>query len=432
MANEISQSREGSHKWFPWLICGLGALFYTYEYFLRIAPNVMTTQLMEWFKISAGSFGNLVAFYYYAYAPAQLLVGVLMDHYGPRRLLSIACVICAVGAYLFASSHNILIVGFGRFLMGFGSAFAFVGVLKLATIWLPPERFALVSGLTSALGTVGAMFGEIGMTVLVEDIGWARTMMLAAALGVILSIVLLIFIRDGSKEAQELDQRDALDFKSILKSLVKILTNPQIWINGGIGCLLYLPTTAFAELWGNPFFQSAYGFRPEDSALVISTMFLGFTIGAPINGYISDRIRRRCLPMMMGGIVATLLFVVIIYVPNLPRSLVCTLLFFASAAYSAQVIVFAVGRESSPINAAGTAIAVTNGMVMLGGVFFQPIIGYMLDYRWSGIMVNGLPFYSASDYRFAMMVIPAGLAVSVLLAALLRETHCELVEDKSS
>ncbi len=429
MVNPMSQSSRSSHKWFPWLICGLGAMFYTYEYFLRIAPNVMTTQLMTWFKISAGSFGNLVAFYYYAYAPAQLLVGVLMDHYGPRRLLSIACLICAVGSYLFASSHNLIIVGFGRFLMGFGSAFAFVGVLKLATIWLPPERFAMVSGLTSALGTVGAMFGEIGLTVLVEDIGWEKTMVLAAALGVILAIILLLFIRDGSREAEELDERDALDFKSILLSLWKILTNPQIWINGGIGCLLYLPTTAFAELWGNPFFQSVYGFRAEDSALAISAMFLGFTIGAPINGYISDKIRRRCLPMMFGGAAATVLFLVIIYVPGLPRSLVCTLLFFASASYSAQVIVFAVGRESSPINAAGTAIAVTNGMVMLGGVFFQPIIGYMLDYRWNGVMVNGVPHYSASDYRYAMLVIPIALILSVVLAALLKETHGKLVID---
>ena len=138
-ATETRRRRVGI---FPWIVCGLGALFYTYEYLLRISPSVMSSELMAAYGITAGAFGNLMAIYYYAYTPMQLPVGMLMDRYGPRRILTAACAACAVGSYLFASSGHLSVAGVGRFLVGFGSAFAFVGVLKLATIWLPKERFA--------------------------------------------------------------------------------------------------------------------------------------------------------------------------------------------------------------------------------------------------------------------------------------------------
>src|ERR1700722_8240175 len=156
----------------PWLVCGLGALFYCYEYLLRIAPSVMTADLMQAYHINATALGNLVAFYYYAYTPMQLPVGVLMDRYGPRRLLTFACLACALGSYLFAHAFHIEFAQFGRFMVGFGSAFAFVGVLKLATIWLPPRRFAMVSGLTTSLGMIGGMVGDIYLTSLVNQVEW--------------------------------------------------------------------------------------------------------------------------------------------------------------------------------------------------------------------------------------------------------------------
>src|SRR5579884_3613957 len=76
---------------YAWLVCCLGALFYCYEYFLRISPSVMTQDLMRVYHLDAAMLGNLAAFYYYAYTPMQLPVGVLMDRFGPRRLLVFAC-----------------------------------------------------------------------------------------------------------------------------------------------------------------------------------------------------------------------------------------------------------------------------------------------------------------------------------------------------
>lgn len=419
MAQDAS-SRPKINPWFPWLICGLGALFYTYEYFLRIAPNVMMPELMKSFHIGSGSLGNLIAFYYYAYAPSQLLVGLLMDHIGPRRILTIACLICAIGTYIFASTTIYPIAAFGRLLMGFGSAFAFVGVLKLATIWLPPNRFAMVSGLTSALGTVGASIGEVTLTELVTTVGWRETIMGAAAIGVLLAITLLVFIRDGSPEAQEMDQRDNLDFKTILRGMGAILTNYQIWLTGMIGGLLYLPTSAFAEAWGKDYMQAVHNLSSSDAALVISAIFLGFTVGGPLNGLISDRMNSRLKPIQYGGVIAAIIMTIMLFIGNQPLGLLLVEAFLLGSFYSVQVIVFAIGKERSPDWASGSAIAVINMIVMIGGVIFQPFIGYILESGWDHTMSNGIPVYAVSDYHRAAYIFPIALLLAPVCATILK------------
>ena len=86
-----------------WVICALGALFYCYEYLLRIAPAVMVTPLMQTFNLHAESFGALISLYYLAYTPMQAIVGVAHDVYGPRRVLTFAVLMCLLGSFYLAS-----------------------------------------------------------------------------------------------------------------------------------------------------------------------------------------------------------------------------------------------------------------------------------------------------------------------------------------
>lgn len=136
-------------------ICFVGAVFYCYEFILRIIPGVLQTELsIALGHISATTFGQISALYYFAYSPMQMPVGMLMDRFGPRRLLTFACICCTVGSWMFSLTSSMFLVGAGRFLVGFGSSFAFVGVLSLALHWLPRRYFSLVAGLMTTLGIV--------------------------------------------------------------------------------------------------------------------------------------------------------------------------------------------------------------------------------------------------------------------------------------
>lgn len=409
----------------PWLFCGIGALFYCFEYLLRITPSVMTTELMQHYDISAAAFGNLVAFYYYAYTPMQLPVGVLMDRFGPRRLLTFACLCCTLGSYLFASGNLIWMAGLGRFLVGFGSAFAFVGALKLATIWLPAERFALISGLTTTLGMVGAMFGELFLTGFVKATGWQQTVHMTGVIGIVIMLLILFVLRDKESEAGKEVAKHLLQWRELGLGLVNVLKKPQIWINGLIGSFLYLPTSAFAELWGVPFFEQTYHFSAERAAATSSMIFLGWAIGGPLAGLLSDKLKRRKFPILAGALIAALISFFVIYFPKAVAPHIDLLLVAFGIVSSVEVIIFAVGRENCAERFSGTAIATTNMLIMLSGALFQPLIGVFLDYHWDGRIVDHLHVYSSGDYQYAMAVIPLGLLFAFILGLFLKETHAK-------
>jgi sugar phosphate permease len=418
------------HVFLAWMICGLGAIYYSYEYFLRISPSVMETELRNHFNLSATGFGLLSSFYYYAYVPMQIPVGVLMDRFGPRRLLTLACLICVIGTFMFGATTIFSVAAIGRALVGLGSAFAFVGVLKLATIWLPEDKLAMVAGIATALGTIGAMIGDNLLGNMVAWIGWQKTVNFTALFGIGLVFVLWLGIRDQKRSLQPKGTVDS--FKKNMMDLGIIARNKQIWINGMYGCLVYLPTTVFAELWGIPYLRHAHGLSEVDANIANSILFLGFTIGAPLMGLISDKLRRRRLPMFLGASGAGIVMMLIMYVPGLNSIALNILMFLLGLLYSVQAIVFAVGRELSPKEAAGTAIAMTNMIVMIGAMVLQPLVGRLMDWsvslRQSGtaavLHVDKMQqLYTVDDYQFALSIIPLGIWIAVILTFFLRETY---------
>lgn len=420
-------------KVYPWLVCGLAAVFYCYEVLLRMSPSVMEAELMRSFRIDAWMFGNLSAFYYYAYTPMQIPAGMMMDKYGPRRILTLACACCALGTLVFAMSDMIGVAMVGRFLIGFGSAFAFVGILKLATIWLPADKFSFVTGLATTLGMLGAAFGEILLAYWVEAAGWKISLNTAGALGLLLIPAIYFLIKDTPKKVQKRALlRPEFSYSHLFKVLAEILRNPQIWIIGTIGCLLYLPVTAFAELWAPPYFKTRYNMNSEQAALMVVPLFLGWALGGPITGMLSEKFKTRKIPLMISSITGFLIFSYLLYNPQLETNSVSVILFILGACISSQILVFSLGCENSPASSSGTAVAATNFLVMLGATICQPLIGKVLDLAWDGEgIVNGLKVYTVQNYLSAFMVFPACFALSAILCFFLKETHCkQVVKDR--
>lgn len=416
-----------------WFACSIGALYYAYEYLIRIAPSAMELPLRNHFALSATGFGLLSSMYYYAYVPMQIPVGMLMDRFGPRRLLTFACSVCALGCLLFGTTKIFGVAISARILMGVGSAFAYVGVLKIATIWFPEDKLALIAGLSSALGTVGAMIGDNVMTHVILISGWQQTTVWTAIIGTILTLIIWFSIHDHKRDYESGGTIDS--FQRNFTDLYIILKNKQIWLNGAFGCLIYLPTTVFAELWGIPYLENTRGLSAPDASFANSLLFLGFAIGAPIMGMISDKIHNRTMPMSIGAIAAAIFVSIVIYVPNLSQNVLYFSIFALGISYSCQSIVFAVGRELSPNEAAGTAFAVTNMLVMLGAMFVQPLVGKLLDYSFTTRMSNNIlgavatdnvsRLYTAADYKFAISVIPIGIIISAILTFFIKETHAK-------
>lgn len=399
-------------------ICAVGALFYCYEFILRIIPGALESELSAAFgHISATSFGQLSAFYYFAYSPMQLPVGMLMDRFGPRRLLTFACLCCALGSWLFSFTDSIGWASSGRFLVGFGSSFAFVGVLSLAVHWLPRRYFSLVVGLITTLGMLGLVYGEVKITHLALSMGWEYVLSLLVYIGAGLTVLIFLIVRDGP-EGHIVHKHPLPEF---FQNVIAVLTSGEVWLIGFVGACMYTSLSVFGELWGKAYLEQAHHLSNMEAARTISAMFLGWAVGAPIAGYWSDRSGKRVLPLVVGAVLSLICISIVLYKPGLSYPALNVLLFFYGVFSGTEIIVFAMARENSGAKLAGTVFAATNMIVTLGGVIFQPLVGKLLDTFGDSGIVEGHHIYTVLDYQIALSVLPISLLCVTILAFFMKD-----------
>lgn len=412
--------------WFAWTICLLGALFYCYEYLLRTMPGIMEPELRQAFQLDSSGFGNLMGFYYYAYTPMQLPVGILIDRYGPRRLLIFASLVCALGSYLFTMENSLVVSEIGRFCVGFGSAFAFVGFMKLATIWLHPKRFALISGLIMTLCMLGVTQGNVLIASLLKQVGWKETTVLFAGLGLIIAAVMAIVMPKNQNRGASLHAKEESveTLKTLGKAMLEMAKKPIFWANGLVGCLLFLSLSGFAEAWGVSYFEQGRGLSKEVAVNLNNYVFWGWAIGGPFMGWLTEKLEKRRLPLLLGAIGTALAFAGILYLPeSMPLGVMKGLLFSVGFCASSEILVFPIARELTSSTLAASALAFTNMLIMIGGVVLQPGIGYLLRLRWSGEELHHLPVYNLANYQSALVVVALGALLATAVIFFMRETY---------
>ena len=374
----------------------------------------MVTELMRDFDVGAAILGNLSAFYFYAYAALQIPVGLLMDRIGPRRLMTAAAAVTAVGSLIFAMSEDLAGAYVGRLLIGAGAAFSWVGVLTILTQWFPASRFAIFTGLAQASGMIGAIFGQAPIAVGVDAIGWRSTLVLVGAIGLVLAALMWVVLRDRPHAAAS--------SVGVGASLRVLLRNRETWLNAVFGLAMTAPMLGFGALWAVPYLTTVYGLERAAASTLISSIFIGWAIGAPLAGWVSDRLRMRKPIMAACSVFAAASFVAVVYLPNLPLPLLAALIAAHGIAASGMVLAFASVREHNPPAMSSTAMGLVNVAVIGSGAIFQPLIGFLLDLQWDGTMEEGARVYSAAAYRSAFGVVAAGCGAGIVAALLMKDS----------
>jgi MFS family permease len=401
---------------FAWIIWGLAAMFYCYEYLLRILPSVMSDYLRNLFMINGFAFGNLAAAYYYTYVPMQLPAGILMDRANPRKILAAACLVCAVGTYGFTSPH-LYIAYMGRCLVGLGSAFAFVGVMKLSTLWFPPHYFSFITGLTTSLGMLGAMVGNITLVRLMHWLGPHKLLLGAVIIGFLLALIIHWIIPQHST-GQATQPVRPLNTGRYRTEIFALLQDPQMWLLGTIGCCLFLSLTTFAEMWGIPYLVEHYKLSQQYASYYNALVFLGWAMGSPLMGYLASRCHANHLPRLIAvnALLGAICFSLILYNSSFMKPYLGALLFLFGLFSSVQVVVFTIARNFYPLGLSGIAFAVTNLLVMLGGGLSQPMVGYLLDRSSELSRADGLLHFSSQAFVYGLSFLPVSFCLAALLS----------------
>jgi len=408
-------------SFYPWLIWSLAASIFFIQYFPRVAPSIMMPQLMSTFHISGALFGSMSAMYLYAYVPMQIPVGMLMDRFSVRWLLGGTALIAGLGCALFSISDSLWVAQLARFLTGFGAAFGFVGGMKIASLWFSPSKLGLLAGLTQALGMLGAALGEAPVTVFMKQYGWRSTVLVMGVVIVLLAILIFLIVRDKKEDAHKAEVLEKPDF---WEGLVIVFKNPQSWINGLYLGLLYAPIMAFAELWGVSFMVHADGISHEAAALADGFMFLGWAIGGPLIGLLSDRIKKRKPLMYLSAALNCFLLLFVIYGTFSTINL-SILLFVIGFTNTGVGVGYAVSGEINPRHVAGTSIAFANFCSIVVGMSFEPLVGKLLDMSWDGKLIDKIPYYTVSDYQSALLILPITALAALIVVLFIKETNCK-------
>lgn len=427
MSNNRFINRCLQHPYYPWLVWGLAASAFFIEYFVRVAPGVMVDSLMHDFKVQALALGSLSAFFYYTYVGMQIPVGILVDRFSLRWLLTSMIFLCGLSSLIFAMTTHLEIAAFARLMMGFGAAFAFVSALKVAAVWFPAKKFGLLAGLTQALGMLGAAVGQMPLAYLVEHFGWRNALIFIAGLMILLSVLVALWVRDPILPAAQAKKNKKTLTHSSWSGLIRVLRNPQSWWNALLAGLLFAPTAALAELWGVKFFRQTYNLSNEVAAMGIGLIFIGWTIGGPLMGWISDKIQRRKLILILSSSFSLLFASLVILAPGLPLGILFSLLFLYGFSNTGVATTYAVASEINPQSVAGTSVAFANMASVIIGAGFQPLIGWLLQKNWDGVIVQGVPYYSNSDFRSALLILLASLLLAIFVACGIKETYCRRV-----
>jgi MFS family permease len=393
---------------------GLAASYFGHEFIQRVATSVIVGELMAEFAVGGAVLGSLSAFYFYAYAGMQIPVGVLIDRFGPRRLMSLAAGISAVGALLFATAPAIEYAYAGRLMIGLGASFSWIGLLAVTTLWLPPERFSGLAGLGQAVGMLGAVFGQAPLALLVEGYGWRTAVGVLAALGAAISLSLFLTV-------PEVPAKTAQGKGRLTQGLRIAASNSQTWLNAVYGLSMTGTMLAFAGLWAVPWLVSVYGFERAGAAAMASVMFVGWAVGSPLIGWLSDRAARRRVFQIGNGFAMTSSLIAILYVPELPTLALVALMFANGVFASGMVLAYGAARAHNPPDASGATYGLVNTGVVGSGAIFQPLLGLLLDLNWDGAMRAGARVYSAEAYDAAFAVLPCVAVLGTLAAALTRE-----------
>jgi MFS family permease len=390
-----------------WLLV---AVYYFYQYALRSAPSVMMPELADAFDTDALGVSAIVGLFYYGYSPFSLVAGAALDRFGARRIVPIGAALVGVGALLFGTG-NVAAANVGRFLQGAGGVFALVGAVYLITRNFPASLAASFIGATQMFGMAGGSAGQFLVGPIISGgLPWGRFWIYAGVAGLAISACLLLFL------PREAPAPSAGGPAGVLRSLKTVFVNPQSILCGFISGLLFIPTTIFGMTWGVRFLQEARGREYEAAVTLAATVPLGWMIGCPLLGFLSDRLGRR-KPVILGGSAVMLgaLAWILFGDPAIFRGPAVGILL--GVASGAAMLPYSVIKEANPPELGGSATGVINFINFTFSALLGPVFGSRLVQKSGADDTVGLAHHQAV---FAPLLV--GLVLAMALTCFLKET----------
>jgi MFS family permease len=421
------KAAQPDHGKLGWVVVLAASLFFFYEFIQLNLFNAIDVQLMQAFHLDAPQLGQLSSMYFYANALFLFPAGILLDRYSTKRLLIAAVISCTVGTFAFGMAETYFVAAAGRAFVGFGAAFCFLSCVRLASRWFPPSKMAFVTGIVVTMAMLGGLVAQTPFEILSNYVGWRHAVLIDAALGIIVGLVILFFVQDRPPGTHDNIHAEKAHLKNLglWCSIGTVLLNKNNWLGGIYTSLLNLPVFLLGALFGIHYLVEVHHLTAVQGSYATAMFFVGVIFGAPAFGWFSDHIGRRVLPMIVGAVLSLIVMVILMFVPELSLGMLIFLFFLIGFTTSSQVLSYPAIAELNPIALTSTAVSIASVSIMLSGAIFQPFFGWVMSIHWDHTVVDGVPIYSAHDFLNAMMIMPIAFVIGIFVAWMIKETYCK-------
>lgn len=406
----------------PWLVCFSASLFFFYEFIQGNMFASIADSIMQDFSIQVDKMTYLSSIYYFSNVVFLCVAGMMLDRLSTKKAMLFAMVLCVLSTFVLAHTESFYMALACRFITGIGSAFCFLGPVRIASRWFSPSRMALVTGSIVTIAMTGGMLAQYPLTKLVGAVGWRDALSLVAWLGVGLLCVMMIFIKD-KPDGVVVPMHEETNLFGMAKKAYLNLRNFRAALYTS---LMNMAVAVFGAMLGSLYLIQRLGVSRDDAAMVNSLLFLGAIVGGPFMGWVSDKIGLRILPMKIGAVASLLTILAIMYSP-VSLGMMAILFFMLGFFTASQIISYAFVAENCPPAMTATALSLISIMTQGGYLVYQNLFSHVLLRSGSMHMVDQVPVYSLNAYQTAAVILPIGLCVAFLLIFKLKETHCKQV-----
>ncbi len=351
-----------------WAVWMLGSIFYAYQYILRVMPNIMIDDIMQQFHIGAATFGQFSGVYYLGYSLMHLPIGILLDRFGPKKVMTGCILLVVAGLMPLIFSDYWVYPILGRVLIGMGSSAAILGVFKIIRMTFSENRFSRMLSLSVTIGLIGAIYGGGPVSYMRDIFGYQTVIQLIAASGLALAAITYWIVPDVKNPPQS----------SIFSDIKEVLSNRRVLMSCLFAGLMVGPLEGFADVWSSIFLRQVYGFDSAIAASLPSLIFIGMCFGSPVLNFIAEKSKNFLATIVGAGIAMGACF--FLFLSCQVASSLLTMSFLLIGVCSAYQIL-AIYKATTYVreHVAGLTTAVANMIIMIFGYAFHSAIGGIVN-----------------------------------------------------
>jgi len=387
---------------------------YFIVFFHRVSTSALAPELVTTFGVSSTMLGLMASAYFYSYGLLQPVVGVLVDAWKARRVVTVAALMMGSGSVIFALAPNFWVAFVARVIIGMGAAGVFVPISWFITKWFSARRRAFIFSLLMMSGNTGAIVAAGPLGTITSLIGWRNTIGLLSIITFITAALAWGIVRD--KPIQASADRYNMRFykeKTIRRqrfNVIRFITKEPIM--GYIllaSFLSYGPLMAFQGLWGVPFLMDVYGFNKVHASNLLMVLPIGFICGAITLGRILDTRFGGFIAVVGYGVSTISYFVFTIATGILSAVPLFLCIFLLGFTHAVFPFMFKAYSEVSPPENFGVVMGICNASPFVGSLVFQLLTGFIFDLFPSTSFSRSL-----GAYKYFFLLLTIALAISTV------------------